>query len=84
MGQIISLTGASGAGKDVIARALGFSYVTSTTTRLPRPTDRLGEYEFLEMEEFKELQAWGAFAWDDEYSGNSYGTKQKRPRLVIP
>ncbi len=75
MGKIVSLTGASGAGKDAIARALRLPYLTSTTTRLPRPADWPGEYEFLDLEDFNEQKAWGAFVWDKEYSGNYYGTK---------
>ncbi len=76
MGQITTFTGASGTGKDSIARALGFSYVTSTTTRGPRPSDNPGEYEYLEQEDFHyEEEAWNAFLWVTTHGGNYYGTK---------
>jgi len=73
--KIITLTGASGAGKDTIARALGFPYIISTTTRPPRGDDCPGEYEYISSEEFNSLINLKAFAWWHPFAGEFYGTK---------
>ena len=75
MGKIITFTGAMGAGKDTIARLLGFPYVTSTTTRPPRTTDRPGEYEQISRDEFDRLEDAGTFAWSQPIAEHLYGTK---------
>lgn len=75
MGKIITFTGASGAGKDTIARSLGFPYVTSTTTRPQRSTDCPREYEQVSHEEFDRLIKRDAFAWWQPFADEFYGTK---------
>lgn len=64
MGKIIILTGESGCGKTSIARLLltqGYEMVTSSTTRVPRPSDLPGEYEHLTSERFSHVDTQKAF-----------------------
>ena len=75
MGKIITFTGASGTGKDTIARSLGFPYITSTTTRPLREDDRPGEYELVSHEDFNRLINRNAFAWWQPFADELYGTK---------
>lgn len=77
MGQIITFTGVSGAGKSTIAESVGFPFVPSTTTREPRTSDLPEEYEYLERADFDHEKAWDAFLWVNEYDGNCYGTKSE-------
>jgi guanylate kinase len=80
--MIITLTGASGAGKTTIANCLldrgpGFKRVVSYTTRKPRETDPLGEYAYISYSEFMKIDMSGGFLWSVHAHGNIYGTAQK-------
>ena len=84
MGEIVSLTGASGAGKSTIAKALGFPFVLSTTTRLPKVSDLPGEYEYLEIDDMVwEEKGWNTYLWIEEHAGNYYGTKREVVDLAL-
>mgnify|MGYP001559264842 FL=1 len=83
--MILTLTGASGAGKTTIAGELLKklpiyarmvpSYTTST--RKPRPTDLPGEYKYVSKFRFWFLKKIGAFLWTVYPHGNSYGTTKR-------
>ena len=78
MGNIITFTGSSGAGKSTIAQALGFPFVLSTTTRMPRASDLPGEYEYIEIDDqVWEEKGWNAYLWIEPHAGNYYGTKRE-------
>lgn len=77
--MIFTLTGASGAGKTTILKALQkenptIQLVQSVTTRKPRQTDLHGEYFYVSEEEFQKLQTAGKFLWQIGAHGNAYGT----------
>lgn len=80
--KIITISGASGAGKSTIVKAqLNWipglvTLVSSTTTRNKRPTDLPGEYEYVTRPEFDAYEAEGAFLWSVEVGGEEYGTKK--------
>lgn len=76
--KIITITGASGSGKDSIANIampiLGIKEIMSTTTRKPRKGEVDGvDYIFLEKSEADPK----LFAEYVEYAGNSYGLTKK-------
>ncbi len=78
--MILTLTGASGAGKTTIAGELlkklpiYTRMVPSYTTRKPRETDLPGEYKYVSKLRFWLLNKMGAFLWTVYPHGNSYGT----------
>ena len=81
--MILTLTGASGAGKTTIAKELlnklpiDAQMVPSYTIRKyrkPRPTDLPGEYKHISQFKFWLLKTTGAFLWTVYPHGNSYGT----------
>lgn len=79
--MILSLVGASGSGKTTIARELlGLSsrarMLGSVTTRLPRPSDLPGEYEYVYPEVFTKYIAQGFFEWTVTIHGSHYGTRK--------
>lgn len=87
MGKVITLTGASGAGKTTIARKLieewpDFHMVRSITTRKPRTTDVHGEYMYIsenEMDACRETKILreeqvGDLLWEVNVHGNRYAT----------
>lgn len=80
---IITLTGDSGSGKTTLAKELltrrpeEYSLLTSTTSRDPRETDILGEYEHLTIDEFERLASEKPFLWSTSFAGNHYGTKRE-------
>ncbi len=84
--MIITLTGASGAGKTTIARELlekipiNSQMVPSHTIRKlrkPRPTDLPSEYKHVTRFWFWLLKVTGAFLWTVYPHGNSYGTTKR-------
>jgi guanylate kinase len=88
MSMILTLTGASGAGKTSIAKQLinrdaSFRMLTSCTTRDQRSTDLPGEYEYLSDAELDALLAKKAFQWTAEYAGKRYGTKTETLRSAM-
>ncbi len=78
--MILTLTGASGAGKTTIARELlnklpiDSQMVPSYTTRKPRETDIPGEYKYVGKFKFQFLNNTGLFLWTAHVHENSYGT----------
>lgn len=84
MPKIVTFTGASGTGKSAIVGGLlqvsdRYRLVQSTTTRDPRESDMLGEYDYVCQRRFGAMNGKGEFLWKASYGGNSYGT----PRAVI-
>ncbi len=84
--MILTLTGASGAGKTTIAKELlqrlsvDAQMVPSYTIRKfrkPRPTDLPGEYKHISRFRFWLLKKIGAFLWTAYPHGNSYGTTKR-------
>lgn len=84
--MILTLTGASGAGKTTIAKELlkilpiDARMVPSYTIRKfrkPRPTDIPGEYKYISKFWFWLLKTVGAFLWMVYPHGNSYGTTKR-------
>lgn len=84
--MILTLTGASGAGKTTIAKELleklpiDAQVVPSYTIRKfrkPRPTDISGEYKYVSGLRFWFLKTIGAFCWTAYPHGNSYGTTKR-------
>lgn len=81
--MILTLTGASGAGKTTIARELlkklpvDTQIVVSYTTRKPRGVDIPGEYKHISKFRFWFLKKIGSFLWTFDLHGNSYGTTKR-------
>lgn len=84
--MILTLTGASGAGKTTIAKELlrtlpiDARMIPSYTIRKfrkPRPTDIPGEYKYVSRFWFWLLKTAGAFLWTVYPHGNSYGTTKR-------
>ncbi len=77
--MILTLTGASGAGKSTIAKGLlakdrNVVLLTSYTTRPQRETDLPNEYAYLSQEEFARMETGGDFLWYVHVHEFSYGT----------
>lgn len=81
--MILTLTGASGAGKTTIAKGLlknlpiDAQMVPSYTIRKPRNTDIPGEYKYVSKFRFWFLKTMGAFIWTVHVHGNDYGTTKR-------
>ncbi len=80
--MILTLTGASGAGKTTIANHLleklpNAKRVASHTTRKPREKDPLGEYSYLNSNEFMKMDLSKGFLWTVQVHGDIYGTAIK-------
>lgn len=84
--KILTLTGASGAGKTAIIRAFlkqnpESKLITSFTTRSPRDSDIPGEYDYnLPLEFFEERDK---FLWVIRAHGNTYGTTKESVRAAL-
>ena len=75
--MLITISGASGVGKDTVAKFLleifpNTAFLRSFTTREPRDSD-IG-YEYISEEEFSRMEQRGVFAWPVPAHGNKYGT----------
>ncbi|OGN06521.1 MAG: hypothetical protein A2750_03450 [Candidatus Yanofskybacteria bacterium RIFCSPHIGHO2_01_FULL_45_42] len=91
MGNIVTLTGPSGAGKTTLAGALfnfylclypnAFRLLISQTTRPPRTEgsrkDLPGEYNCISKAEFERILAEDKFLWHIFVHGNWYGTMRQ-------
>lgn len=81
--MILTLTGASGAGKTTIAKELleklpiNAQMVPSYTTRKPRDSDLPGEYKYISKLRFWFLKNFRVFLWTVYPHGNSYGTTKR-------
>jgi guanylate kinase len=83
-GRLIVVSGPSGAGKSTLIRASleevpELAYSVSATTRRPRPGEVNGiDYIFLSRQEFERwIQECRFLEWA-EYSGNLYGTPERK------
>ena len=79
---ILTLTGASGAGKTTLAKEflklpVYAQMVPSYSTRKPRDADIPGEYKYVNKFRFWFLKTTGAFLWTVYPHGNSYGTTKR-------
>jgi guanylate kinase len=86
--MILTLTGASGAGKTTIAKRLietlpQTRFLLSSTTRSSRPSDLPGEYEYLDHKTFDQLRADGHFAWTAAVGTTSHGTRHNLLRDAL-
>ena len=83
-GQLIVMSGPSGAGKDTIVNELvkknkNIWVSISATSRKPRNGEKEGEnYFFLEKEEFENKIKENYFLEYAEYAGNYYGTPKEK------
>jgi guanylate kinase len=83
-GRLIVVSGPSGAGKSTLIKASlqavpGLAYSVSATTREPRPGEVDGrDYIFLSRQEFERWIQEGRFLEWAEYSGNLYGTLERK------
>ncbi len=88
-GRLIVVSGPSGAGKStLISEALEavpeLAYSVSATTRTARPGEVEGEhYVFLSREEFERWIGEGKFLEWAEYSGNLYGTYERKVEELL-
>jgi guanylate kinase len=89
MSLIFLLVGASGAGKDSIAKELlgrvkDSSYPVSYTTRAPRPGEIDGvHYNFVTVERFKEMVDSDSFVEHAEVFGRFYGVDSRQIHLRL-
>lgn len=87
--MILTLTGASGAGKTTIAKELlgklpiEAQMIPSFTTRSPRDSDLNGEYRYLSKFTFWLYEQLGFFLWTAHLHGNSYGTTKRWARKAL-
>ena len=83
-GRLIVVSGPSGAGKSTLIKASlqavpELAYSVSATTREPRPGEVDGvDYIFLSRPEFERWIQEGRFLEWAEYSGNLYGTPERK------
>ncbi len=83
-GRLIVVSGPSGAGKSTLIKASlqavpELAYSVSATTREPRPGEVDGiDYIFLSRPEFERWIQEGHFLEWAEYSGNLYGTPERK------
>jgi len=81
-GHLYIVSAPSGAGKTTLVRMLlesdpGIRLSISYTTRAPRPGEQDGrEYNFTDMDRFREMVARGDFLEWAEVHGNCYGTSR--------
>ena len=80
MNTILTLSGLSRAEKTKIGEQLlrqrHTRMVTGTTTRPPRDSDLLDEYEHMNPETFERCRSHGEFLWDFSVGRDSYGTRK--------
>ena len=78
--MILTISGASGAGKTTIARALlehipHTKFVRSYTTRAPRQNDIPGEFTYLDRAMFQSMRLTNDFLWAADIGSTSVGTR---------
>lgn len=88
-GRLIVVSGPSGAGKSTLIREAlqsvpELAYSVSATTREARPGEVHGEhYVFLSRDEFERWIGEGEFLEWAEYSGNLYGTPERKVEELL-
>jgi guanylate kinase len=88
-GRLIVVSGPSGAGKSTLIKASleavpELAYSVSATTRGPRPGEEEGkDYIFLPREKFERWIEQNRFLEWAEYSGNLYGTPEKKVEELL-
>jgi guanylate kinase len=88
-GRLIVVSGPSGAGKSTLIKASleevpELAYSVSATTRRPRPGEVDGvDYIFLARREFERWIQEGRFLEWAEYSGNLYGTPERKVEAFL-
>lgn len=89
MSRPIVLSGPSGTGKSTLLKKLfaefptKFGFSVSSTTRSPRPGEIDGkDYNFVNVEEFKDMIAKDKFIEWAQFSGNYYGTTVESVKKV--
>lgn len=80
--MILTLTGASGAGKTTISeRLISLSptvrFLISYTTRAARPSDLPGEFAYLSNSDFDRMKEDGAFLWTAQVADTRHGTAER-------
>lgn len=78
--MLLTISGASGAGKTTIARALlehlpNAKFLHSYTTRSPRSTDIPGEFTYLNRDTFESMRQSDEFIWAADFGETSMGTR---------
>jgi len=86
--MILTLTGASGAGKTTIAERLiatmpDAHFLTSFTTRAARPSDLPGEYDYLSNDAFDNMEARGEFLWTARVADTRHGTTRSSLQAAL-
>lgn len=84
----IILTGTSGSGKSTISAELSkkdirFSQVQAVTTRKKRSDDKLGDYEYIDDESFRNARENHELLIYAEYRGYQYGIREKDLFVLI-
>ncbi len=80
IGKLIVITGGTVSGKDTVVAELlkinpTWRKIVTTTTRPIRLNEQNGiDYNFVNLETFREIKANGKFLETVEYAGNNYGT----------
>ncbi len=86
--MILTLTGASGAGKTTIAERLitelpNAHFLTSCTTRAARPSDLPGEYLYLSNDDFDRMDEQGDFLWTAQVADTRHGTAKQSLQCAL-
>ena len=86
--MILTLTGASGAGKTTIAERLiatlpDAHFLTSYTTRAVRPSDLPGEYVYLSDDTFDAMETRGDFLWTARVADTRHGTTKSSLQMAL-
>lgn len=86
--MLLTITGPSASGKTSLARALmtrvpAMTMLRSITTRASRPSDLLGEYQYVDAAQFDRLIQSHSFLWMVEVHGNRYGTLKEDVHTAV-
>src|SRR3989344_6825726 len=86
--MIITISGASGAGKTTIEKSLlnklnNAEVVVSITTRDRRENDNPNEYKYISKLWFRLLDKLGSFLWTVNIHGNWYGTLKSSVKKAL-
>jgi len=87
-GKLVLLFAPTGSGKSVLINHIkeafpNLAFLTSCTTREPRPGQENSNYTFLNVQEFKARIVNGEFLEWAEFGGNFYGTLQAEAEIAL-